>query len=181
MPKLFLPDNTVLINFAIIRRMDLLGELLNGRGGWCLSIARECRKSQAYHADLDQAGVIFGTPLIPDATENLHAHILRESMASPGEPATQHLGEAETIAIIDGRQLDAFFLTDDAGARALAHRHHITVVTTWDLLRLAHATAKVTQPVLTGYLRTLAAAGRGRPPGVTTLDDLTGWLPSLDE
>lgn len=46
--------------------------------------------------------------------------------------------------------------------------------------RLAYATTEVTQPVLTGYLRTLAAAGRGRPPGVTTFDDLTGWLPSLE-
>ncbi|BBN50884.1 hypothetical protein JPH1_53590 (plasmid) [Mycobacterium avium subsp. hominissuis] len=44
----------------------------------------------------------------------------------------------------------------------------------------AWPTTKVTQPVLTGYLRTLAAAGRGRPPGVTTFDDLTGWLPSLE-
>lgn len=137
-------------------------------------------KSQAYHPDLDRAGVIFGTPLIPDATEIVHARILRESMASPGEPATQHLGEAETIAIIDSRHLDGIFLTDDAGATALAHRHNITVVTTWDLLRLAYTTTKVTQPVLTGYLRTLAAASRGRPPGVTTLGDLTGWLPSLE-
>lgn len=180
MPQLFLPDNTVLINFAIIRRMDLLGELLNGRGSWCLSIARECSKSQAYQVELDHAGAIFGAPLIPNATENLQAHILREAMASPGEPATQHLGEAETIAIIDGRGLDAFFLTDDAGAQALAHRHHITAVTTWDLLRLAYTITKVTQPVLTGYLRTLADAGRGRPPDVTTFDDLTGWLPSLE-
>jgi len=56
--NVFLPDNTVLINFAIIRRMDLLAELLRGQGSWCISIARECRQSQAYYPDLAQAGAI---------------------------------------------------------------------------------------------------------------------------
>lgn len=55
MAKLFLPDNTVLINFAIIGRMDLLAELLNGQGSWCLSISRECANSQPYQPDLVQA------------------------------------------------------------------------------------------------------------------------------
>lgn len=178
MPKLFLPDNTVLINFAIVRRMDLLAELLKGQGSWCLSIARECRKSQDYHPDLTEAGAIFGEPLIPDAREIVDARVLREAMASPGEPATKHLGEAETIAIISARQLDGLFLTDDRDAAALAHRHDITAVTTWDLLRLAHKTTKVTRPVLTGYLRTLKGAGRGQPPGITSPDDLTPWLPA---
>jgi predicted nucleic acid-binding protein len=176
-PKLFLPDNTVLINFAIIRRMDLLAELLKGQGAWCISIARECRNSQAYHPDLDKAGAIFGPPLIPDAAERIDATILREAMASPGEASTQHLGEAETIAIISARRLDGLFLTDDGGAAALARRHQITAVSTWDLLRLAHKSNKVTRPVLTGYLRTLKGAGRGQPRNITSLDDLTPWLP----
>jgi hypothetical protein len=127
-PKLFLRDTTVLINFAIIRRMDLLAELLKGQGSWCLSIARECSRSQAYHPDLDQAGAIFGTPLIADRREIIDARTLREAMASPGEPATKHLGEAETVAIISARQLDGLFLTDDRDAVSLAHRHHITAL-----------------------------------------------------
>lgn len=177
MPKLFLPDNTVLINFAIIRRMDLLAELLKGQGAWCVSIARECAKSQAYHPDLDQAGAMFGSPLVPTAAERIDTNILREAMASPGEPATQHLGEAETIAIITARRLDCLFLTDDGGAAVLARRHGIAAVSTWDLLRLAHRTNKVTRPVLTGYLRTLKDANRGQPRNITSLDDLTPWLP----
>lgn len=181
MPKLFLPDNTVLINFAIIRRVDLLAELVKGQGAWCLSIARECDKSRAFHPDLSEAAAIFGAPLIPDASERLDAKIMRETMASPGESPTQHLGEAETIAIMSARQLDGLFLTDDAGARALAQRHQITAVSTWDLLRLAHKVNKITRPVLTGYLRTLAAADRGKPPGITSFDKLTPWLPPEPE
>lgn len=180
MPKLFLPDNTVLINFAIIRRMDLLAELLKGQGSWCLSIARECGDSQAYHPDLDQAAAIFGAPLIPDGREIIDARILREAMASPGDPPTKHLGEAETIAIISARQLDGLFLTDDRGAAAMARRNHIVAVTTWDLLRVAHRANRVTRPVLTGYLRTLKGAGRGQPPGITSFGDLRPWLPDAE-
>lgn len=176
MAKLFLPDNTVLINFAIIRRMDLLAELLNGRGCWCLTIARECQNSADFHPDLDQAPAIFGTPLAPDRTEYEDTRLLRDAMASPGDPTTKHLGEAETVAIISRRNIDGFFLTDDRDAKALATRHNIQVVTTWDLLRLAHRTGKVTTPVLSGYLRTLKSNNRGTPPGVTHPDQLDGWL-----
>lgn len=175
-PNVFLPDNTVLINFAIIRRMDLLAELLKGQGSWCISIARECQQSQAYYPDLDQAGAVFGTPLTPDRMEYEDTRILRDAMVSPGDHSTKHLGEAETIAIMTRRHIDGFFLTDDYEARNLAIRNHIPVVTTWDLLRLAHKTSKVTKAVLVGYLRTLKSQQRGSPPGVTDPDHLDGWL-----
>jgi len=42
---LIFPDNTVLINFALINRMDLLGRLANGNGRWCATIAAECAES----------------------------------------------------------------------------------------------------------------------------------------
>lgn len=176
MTQLFLPDNTVLINFAIISRMDLLAELLNGKGTWCLSISRECANSQPYQPDLAQASAIFGSPLIPDRTEHADALILRDSMASPGDPITKHRGEAETIAIIARRRLNALFLTDDCDATNLAVRHGIKVVTTWDLLRLAYRVNKVTKPVLTGYLRTLKSQRRGHPPAATDPERLDDWL-----
>jgi hypothetical protein len=39
------PDNTALINFALINRMDLLGRLANGNGRWCATVATECEES----------------------------------------------------------------------------------------------------------------------------------------
>ncbi|SIJ03828.1 Uncharacterised protein [Mycobacteroides abscessus subsp. abscessus] len=176
MTQLFLPDNTVLINFAIIGRMDLLAGLLNGRGCWCLSIARECANSQPYQPDLSQAPAIFGPPLIPDRAEHAEALILRDNMATPGDPTTKHRGEAETIAIITRRRINGFFLTDDRDATELAIRHGIKVVTTWDLLRLAYKVNKVTKPALTGYLRTLKSQRRGQPPTVTNPEQLDDWL-----
>jgi predicted nucleic acid-binding protein len=174
--KLFLPDNTVLINFAIIQRIDLLAELINQRGTWCISVARECKNSATYYPNMADAPAIFGTPLFPDRAERIDTENLRTSMAGPGDPATRHLGEAETVAIMNRRQIDGFFLTDDQDAKALAAHHGIPDVSTWDLLRLAYRTNKATAPVLAGYLKTLKAAQRGNPPGVTNQHTFHAWL-----
>jgi hypothetical protein len=95
---LMFPDNTVLINFAIINRMDLLGRLANGNGQWCATVAIECSASakRPELAALGGAGEIFGEPLRPDEAEHQDIGVLRDQLAAPGEPRTQHLGEAET-------------------------------------------------------------------------------------
>ena len=58
------PDNTVLINFAIIDRMDLLERLANGNGRWCATVASECdlsARKPGLSALADARG-IFGSP-----------------------------------------------------------------------------------------------------------------------
>ncbi|RJF40477.1 hypothetical protein D4740_07200 [Actinomyces sp. 2119] len=42
----FFPDNTVLINMAVLGRVDLLERFTRGRGRWCASIEHEWRRSQ---------------------------------------------------------------------------------------------------------------------------------------
>ncbi len=39
---LLFPDNTVLINFALLHRMDLLEALANGNGRWTVTIEADC-------------------------------------------------------------------------------------------------------------------------------------------
>jgi hypothetical protein len=67
--SLMFPDNTVLINFAIINRMELLEKLANGNGQWCATVAGECAESAGYPglAALSAAEDIFGEPLYPNA------------------------------------------------------------------------------------------------------------------
>src|SRR5580704_9061424 len=105
------PDNTVLTNFAIINRMDLLERLANGNGRWCATVRTECAESakQPGLAALDGAGEIFGEPLYPDEAEHQDVRVLRDQLAGPGDRPTQHLGEAETFAIMIRRQLSCFF------------------------------------------------------------------------
>lgn len=90
---LLFPDNTVLINFALISRMDLLERLANGNGRWCASVAAECRKSSHYEAlgALAQAAAIFGEPLYPDKAELQDMLTLRAELEAPGIRTTRIL------------------------------------------------------------------------------------------
>ena len=87
MTVLLFPDNTVLINFAVISRMDLLGRLANGNGRWCATVATECAESakRAELAALDGAAEIFGEPLFPDEAEHQDVRVLRDQLAAPGD------------------------------------------------------------------------------------------------
>jgi len=129
---LFFTDNTVLVNFAHMRRLDLLANVLNGHGAWSLTVSSECHLSSRQPGldALDSVGFL-GEVFVPTPAERIATQIIRDMMASPGDASTQHQGEAETIAIIDERQLAALIVTDDAGAKAQATQHNIRVITTF--------------------------------------------------
>jgi predicted nucleic acid-binding protein len=172
------PDNTVLINFAIINRMDLLERLANSNGRWCATVATECAASASRPelAALSSAGGIFGEPLYPNAAEHQDIVVLRDQLASPGDRPTQHLGEAETIAIVSKRQLICIFVSDDRGAGRLATQNGITVVSTWHLLKVAHRGGWIDADTLWGYVLTLEGHSRGAPPGVWDRSSFDKWL-----
>jgi predicted nucleic acid-binding protein len=175
---LLFPDNTVLINFALINRMDLLERLANGRGRWCASVASECHASagQPGLGALADADAIFGQPLSPDIAELVDAKLLREELASPGDHRHQHLGEAETLAIMIRRRLTGFFVTDDREAARLATKLGVPVATTWRLFQVASRQAWLDSDTLWGYVRTLKTSRRGYPPGVTDRASFDKWL-----
>lgn len=178
MTTLLFPDNTVLINFALINRMDLLTRLANRHGRWCASVASECHAS-ASHAGLGavtDADAIFGQPLFPDHAELIDARLLRAELASPGDHPHQHLGEAETLAIMLRRRVTGFFVTDDRDASRLAAKHGVAVTSTWGLLRVASRQCWVDTDTLWGYIQTLGRNDRGRPPGVTDRATFDKWL-----
>lgn len=179
MAVLLFPDNTVLINFAIIDRMDLLERLANGNGRWCATVARECDRSarESNLGALAQARGIFGSPLAPDAAEHQDARRLREELASPGDHPHQHLGEAETLAIMTRRHLQGFFVTDDQSAVRLAAREGIPTVGTWHLLKVANKVEFLDAETLWGHTQTLRAKRRGGPPAVgTSRSSFDKWL-----
>ncbi|SRR6266496_69494 len=179
MSVLFFPDNTVLINFATINRMDLLQAVLNGKGAWCATVADECRRSSQHDGleDMTLASDIFGTPMYPEGAEHVDIRVLRDQMARPGDGPRQHLGEAETIVIISRRQLTAYFVTDDREAARVAFAEHgIRTITTWDLLRAAHRAGRVDGDALWGYLATLRSAARGGPADVAPREDFDRWV-----
>ncbi len=166
------PDNTVLTNFALLNRMDLLSRLTNGNGRWCATVASECAASARLPeiGALDDADEIFGEPLYPDEAEHQDLRILRDQLAGPGDPPAKHLGEAETIAIVVRRELKCFFVTDDREAARLASRNGVQITGTWGLLRVAHRVGWRDADTLWGYVLTLESAVAERRPECGTAD-----------
>ncbi len=52
MAALIFPDNTVLINFASVHRLDLLRAWLRDRGRWTEAMAYEAQRSASHWPDL---------------------------------------------------------------------------------------------------------------------------------
>lgn len=147
MSTLHFADNTVLIHFALLDRLELLEGLLNGHGKWTSSVKVECLESSNFEGLSDLADVerFLGEALEPSSPEEyLATQDIREELRVPGDGPHKHLGEAETLAIIHMRSLDANMVTDDTGALRVARKLGIRTVTTSDLLLLAGRADRIT-------------------------------------
>lgn len=181
----FFPDNTVLINFAYLHRMDLLRRLVK-KPAWCATVAYECFKSSSEPdlEDLAEVPVIFGEPLFPATqAEQLLTQIYRMQLSRPGDASTKNLGEAETLAIIHSRQMKAVFFTDDAGPSALLAGAEespplVQTASTWGLLRAAFKAGFVDADTLWSYVSLLRSKRRHLPPaGAAAIrSDFDAWL-----
>lgn len=163
---LFLPDNTVLVNFATIERFDLLRLLAEGRSTWCYTVSQECVKSSSVTGleQLSQAPDIFGEPLhLETPAEHLNTQVFRTQLTKPGDGPGANLGEAESLAIISCRNLPATFVTDDNGAIGFAINNGINHMTTWDLLKLFVRVNKVERSQAWDYVQTLGGNTRRYP------------------
>lgn len=152
MTVLVLPDTTVVRNFALLHRMDLLEDLVGSRAAWCGTVATEC-DAQARLPELGDMALarrIFGLPWMPSDAEHIEVTMLRERLASPGDGRYTHLGEAETIVLASRRSPGAVFVTDDRSAVEIALSYNVTAVTT--------AERRPIRPAGTGRCRDLVAA-----------------------
>ncbi|MEU1215418.1 hypothetical protein ABZ424_23965 [Streptomyces sp. NPDC005790] len=143
------PDNTVLCNFGTVGRLDLLRKVLDGCGRWTEAVAEEARRSATYVRGLDQLPVEgwLGEP-IELCTEAEIAFADRRRRAvfggTPSEPM-RHLGEAETLALIQTREefAGAVWITDDRDAGEYATARGIPVKNTVTLMREAAVSGQI--------------------------------------
>lgn len=175
---MFFPDNTVLVNFGHINKLAILGQISTDFV-WCEVVSEECAASsnQPGLASMKFATTILGPPWLPTTAERELTFKLRDDMLRPGDASTKHLGEAETIAIITSRKINAVFVTDDGGARAAALAKSIKVIDTWDLFRAAYRKDHLGN-AQSAYadaciLRTVRNIW---PPCGPTLADFTNWI-----
>jgi len=144
------PDNTVLCNFAAVDRLSVLEKVLDGRGRWTQAVAAEAQQSTRYWPKLSQVadGGWLGDPIeIDDPAEAALVDRVRRVVfaGSPSRPL-QHLGEAETLVVIEHRSgfAGSVWITDDGEAGRYAHRKGICAKDTVDMMREAAVGGLVT-------------------------------------
>jgi predicted nucleic acid-binding protein len=162
----FFPDTTVFINFSIIREMDLLEGLLQGRGCWTAAVHAECEYSARLQLpgqdDLPKALAFMPDPIMPNRRQIMDAVVIRQAIADPTDPDTASLGEAQTISVITTTHIGSIFLTDDGDAEAYAVSEGIVTYRTTDLLGLAVRAKKLDQQQALDHIDTLVRADRKR-------------------
>lgn len=147
-PLFFFHDTNVLINFSLCNEMDCLKEILQGKGTWTATVQRECDGRGPSNYGLSDLGyaaeLVLGEPVFPSDDEHVQIRRLRWEMAfaealdvdvaeqNMKNGDDKHLGEAETITIIQRRMLKAIFVTDDFRARPFAEG--IKCIDTWSLV-----------------------------------------------
>jgi predicted nucleic acid-binding protein len=134
------PDNTVLINFACVSRLDLLEEILRGRGRWTEAIADEAQRSARFYPELSNVvrGAWLGEPIeVADREDQIAIERVRRAAfgGSAHEPR-KHLGEAQTCHVIrtNPEFAASFWITDDYDAAEYAKRQGITTLDTQGLI-----------------------------------------------
>jgi hypothetical protein len=140
------PDNTVLCNFAIIERLDLLEKTLAGHGRWCEAVAYEAAQSSRIPGLLSLATVAQGgwldEPIEIDQADAHRVEAVRIGIfgGSSARPL-QHLGEAQTLFLLDNdeRFALAYWLTGDRSAYDYAVRRGMLARTTVDIMAEAVA------------------------------------------
>jgi predicted nucleic acid-binding protein len=160
------PDNTVLCNFASVDRLSLLEKVLDGRGRWTQAVAAEAEQSARFWPKLHQVPVDgwLGDPIeIDDPAETALVDRVRRVVfaGSPTRPL-QHLGEAETLVVIEHRSgfADSVWITDDGEAGRYAHRKGICVKDSVDMMREAAVGGLVTAEEGHRLLLGMEQAGR---------------------
>ncbi|SDU25471.1 hypothetical protein [Jiangella alkaliphila] len=162
----FFPDNTVLNNFAAVDKLDLLEELLRGRGRWVDAIAYEASRSAAFHpklASIADDGWLGDPIVITDEGEQYIVERTRRSAFGGDErEPLKHLGEAQTCHVLQHWEEfnGSYWITDDGAAAEYARDRSITTRETMDLISEAIADGAVTREEGFRILQAMRLAGR---------------------
>jgi predicted nucleic acid-binding protein len=117
----------------------------------------------------------LGEPIIPTGAERVSTSVIRASLATRTDKATDHLGEAKTMAVITTRGLDAIFVTDDVPAARHARTLNVHTMSTAELLRLGVRTHRIPIEQAWKNIEYLRGKGRTLPHCPLTLGQFRRW------
>lgn len=134
------PDNSVLVNFAHLSRLDLIRGYLRENGRVVEAVADEIRDSTGHvpaMADIDITAW-FGKPIRlrnqtdQSAIEGIRRHRFGGDYRKPRE----HLGESQTLYVINTKPKyrDSVWLTEDGSAYRFAKDQGIPARNTFEIL-----------------------------------------------
>jgi len=160
------PDNTVLCNFAAVRRLDLLEEFLRGRGRWTEAVAAEALNSSRQLPDLatiHTAGWL-GEPIEIDdeSAVALVEHLRIDVFGGTTNRPTKHLGEAQTCFLLreDPTWVGSWWVSDDRDSLEFARRQGIHTRETIDIVAGIVADGDLTAGHGLELMRSMVDAGR---------------------
>jgi len=160
--------------------MALLETLLAGHGNWTVTIAAECADGARMPGleDMALAERFLGDPIVPTQGERITTRLIRARLAGVGDKPTDHLGEAETFAVISSRAMNAIFVTDDVRAARLARTLELNTFSTAEVFKLAVHAKYLTVDGAWNHLEDLRRNGRILPHCPLTLGQFRRWCNS---
>ncbi len=143
------PDNSVIVNFAHLRRLDLLKGYLRGHGRVTQAVSREITDSVGWvpaMRQVDQAEW-FGDPIRVTDDHGQVEGIRRHVFGGRRDEPRKHLGESETLHLIqsDPAFADAVWITEDRSAYDFAKANSIIARNTFEVLRELCAFGEITR------------------------------------
>jgi hypothetical protein len=160
------PDNTVLCNFAVVDRLDLLRSVLDGRGRWTEAVAYEASRSAAKLPSLRRLaaeGWLDEPVEITDPKDiRKIAQIRRAVFDGADDEPLKHLGEAQSCYVIKNWASFAgsWWISDDREALRYARFQNITTRETIDIMRMAVADGDISAPDAFGLMNQMADSDR---------------------
>ncbi|MGV9818405.1 hypothetical protein [Nocardia xishanensis] len=160
-------DTCTLENFAVIDRMDLLEQRYAGRACWTETIQYEVQRGVGSHPHLQRIldASWLGDPIeLPGSTTTVKAvDVIRRGLMSGTPPtnATDHLGEAEIIHLLETSHRGSIFITDDRPARDFARRRSLMTLETADVLADCFASGEVLCPEAYKLIEQMVDLDRG--------------------
>lgn len=158
-------DTNALWNFAAVQRIHILETRYGARAIWTESVEREVQLHVYQEPELAllKTGDWLGAPRSLAETACLDDVLrLQRALASPGDPPSKHLGEAECMHYIQHElHGDALFVTDDGAAADMAQRRGVRVLDTAAVLAECLSNFELVCPQPYELLCAMADANRG--------------------
>lgn len=163
MPFFIFPDNTVLCNFAAVKRIDLLGSYVGDHGRWAQAVKFEETKSEPYFPALGELldGRLLGEAIEIDDIDKVN-RIRRGVFGGSDDEPLKHLGEAESCYIIStyAEYKQSIWLTDDGDAFEHGQDRGILTRDTYDCMQVLVANREISEVLAFEMMEGMYQMGR---------------------